>query len=67
MGEEDMPFESATRDVLMSTSKLLGSSCVDESLAFTKCKAENSDPEACLKLGVAVLECTSKAPRGCGL
>ncbi|CAN0590810.1 unnamed protein product, partial [Ectocarpus sp. 12 AP-2014] len=39
---------------------LIGSSCVDENLAFTKCKAENSDPEACLKLGEAVLECTNK-------
>ena len=36
-----------------------GVACVDPNLAFTKCKAENADPEACLKLGSAVLACNN--------
>ncbi|CAN0521071.1 unnamed protein product, partial [Laminaria digitata] len=36
-----------------------GATCVDVNLAFTKCKAENADPEACLKLGSAVLACNN--------
>lgn len=38
----------------------LGEKCVDANLAFTKCKAQHSDPEACLKQGQAVLECNNK-------
>ncbi|CAN0393885.1 unnamed protein product, partial [Scytosiphon promiscuus] len=32
----------------------------DVNLAFTKCKAEHADPEACLKQGQAVLECNNR-------
>jgi len=33
--------------------------CVDAQLAFTICKQQTSDPEACLKLGSAVTECSN--------
>eukprot|EP00903_Cladosiphon_okamuranus_P015579 g14384.t1 len=57
MADKEMGPQSATRDVLISAAKMIGEDCVDENLAFTKCKAEHSDPEACLKLGAAVFEC----------
>lgn len=37
-----------------------GEKCVNENLAFAKCKAENSDPEKCLKLGLDVLQCNNR-------
>lgn len=46
--------------ILRQPVALLGSQCVDENLAFAKCKAQNSDPEACLKQASAVIECNSK-------
>ncbi|CAN0005660.1 unnamed protein product [Ascophyllum nodosum] len=57
--EEEPSYESATRDVLLTSAKLIGSSCVDANLAFSKCKAQDSAPEACLKLGGEVLACTN--------
>ncbi|CAN0015792.1 unnamed protein product [Pylaiella littoralis] len=60
MADEGTTYQSATRDVLLSASKIIGSSCVDANLAFAKCKSAHSDPEACLKLGAAVLECNNK-------
>lgn len=56
---EEPSYESAPRDVLLSAAKLIGASCVDVHLAFTRCKAANADPEACLKLGAAVLSCNN--------
>lgn len=48
------------RHLTRSLKHYTGSSCVDANLAFAKCKSAHSDPEACLKLGAAVLKCNNK-------
>lgn len=63
MADEEISYQSATRDVLLTAAKVIGSQCVDANLAFTKCKAEHSDPQACLKLGAEVLECNNRVLR----
>lgn len=32
---------------------------MDSMLAFSRCKEQTSDPEACLKLGLGVIECSN--------
>eukprot|EP00752_Nemacystus_decipiens_P009044 g8075.t1 len=63
MADQDIGYESATRDVLLPAAHVLGSECVDPGLAFSKCKNKNAEPEACIKLGAVVLECQTRVLR----
>ncbi|CAM9807834.1 unnamed protein product, partial [Choristocarpus tenellus] len=60
--DSDTPLpesQSATSDVLWAAAKVIGSECVDQNLAFLRCKKGSAEPSACLVPGKEVTSCVS--------
>ena len=56
-GDEDKVIGYARRATLLSISRDIGLQCRAQNLEFLRCKADSTDPEACLAAGTAVTKC----------